>query len=369
MHKTVVLFLIGWVASAQAIVVENYTIAASAPPGLDWSHVYYYKGSSAVAVDDYWILTARHVADDGGTGSLTIDGTVYTQQEIINHPLADLALVRYDKALPGYYPLYTGDLLPQGEDPKLQVLMVGFGTMGSARNFSWTDNGDGRGTKRWGTQEMDRTDIQWYEVGGVTTKNSGFWMDFDLINTTYEAGTGEGDSGGGDFYNDGGVWKLAGINTLRSLIGGDYKATFAIAVDDYADWITETIPEPGTISLMGLSTIGLFLTRSKRRRKLAGSSVFPIRREHLCDIFFSMEEGEVGCGVLDDLTGLLQAVKTRLLPVWRKVHVWYKGLDQMVWNHMVVAHERKMARRIVTKAALKKKALDGFDAFLALIMK
>ena len=368
MNKITVLSLFGLVMQASAIVVEDYTVAEAAPSGLDWSFVYNYKNSSSVAVDAYWILTAKHVADDGGTGSLTIDGTVYTQQEIVYHDLADLALARYDKAFPGYYSLYTGDLLPQGEDPKLQVLMVGFGTMGSARNFSWTDNGLGKGTKRWGSQEIDRTDVRGYEVGGVPTLNTGFWMDFDLINTTYEAGTGEGDSGGGAFFNDGGVWKLAGINTQRSSIGGDYKATFAISMDDYADWITETIPEPVTTSMMGLGTFGLFLVRAGRRDKPAYRYFF--RRVSRCDLFF-IEEGKKSMWrfVLAYFTVQENRLKALGMPVWARASTWHKQLDRAFWNRMVVAHEHRIVRRQAFRTALKANALSRLDAFLARMMK
>ena len=152
------------------------------------------------------------------------------QQEIIFHSSADLALVLFDQVFPGSYPLYTGDLLPQGGDPLLSVLMAGYGTTGSTYPFYWTDNGSGRGTRRWGSQEINRTATRIYDLGGGTTINKGFWMDFDLANTPYEAGTGVGDSGGGVFYQDEGVWKLAGISTERSLIGGEYTATFAIGM-------------------------------------------------------------------------------------------------------------------------------------------
>ena len=101
-------FFLSLVLPVSAIVVQDYTLAEAAPAGLDWNYVYNYKGSSAVSVGEGWLLTAAHVADDGGDGSLTIGTTVYQQQQIEYHPNADLALVRYDKAFPGSYGLYTG---------------------------------------------------------------------------------------------------------------------------------------------------------------------------------------------------------------------------------------------------------------------
>ena len=248
-----ILFITG---SAPAIIVSDYSVATNAPVGLNWSYVYNYKNSSAVAVGSCWILTAAHVADDGGTGSLTISGTNYYQQEIIFHNTADLALVRYDKVLPGFYPFYTGSFpswFGIGKDKRLSVILVGFGNTGTVSATSWTDSGTGRGVKRWGSQKIDRTDTASYDVGGTTgsTTNSGVWMDFDSGNTANEAGVGFYDSGGGTFYNDGGTWKLAGINTTRS---GDpnFTSTFSISMPDYQSWATNVMNPTGDLDGDGI---------------------------------------------------------------------------------------------------------------------
>jgi len=130
------------------------------------------------------------------------------------------------------------------------------------------------------------------------------------------------------------------------------------------------IPEPGTMSMMGLSTIGLFFTRTIRRRKLLGRTLMPIRREHSCDVFddgtwanVADEEG------VDYLSVLLISVKTGCLNLWAVIHQVYMSVDKAFWNRMVAMHERKVARRTAMKRAVRKKALDAFDAFLAIVMK
>ena len=127
------------------------------------------------------------------------------------------------------------------------------------------------------------------------------------------------------------------------------------------------IPEPGTISLMSLSTISLFLTRTIRRRKLLGRSLLPVGCEHACDTFDERAVYEDAEG--DYLTELMQWSKASLFVIWSRVHTLYSRLDRIFWNRMVVSHARRVQRRNSFKASVKKKALGGFDAFLSLIMK
>ena len=129
---------------APAIVVSDYTIATNAPTGawnVNWDYVYRYKGSSAVAVGSHWLLTAAHVADDTASSTVVVNGTNYIQQEIIFHSAsddtehankADLALVRFDKEFPGYYPLYTTKTFPTSYSKRLNAVMVGYGVTGTA---------------------------------------------------------------------------------------------------------------------------------------------------------------------------------------------------------------------------------------------
>jgi hypothetical protein len=358
MIKTALLSVMGIVASASAIVVQDYTTAEAAPPGLDWSNVYNYKNSSAVAVGANWLLTARHVADDGGDGSVSVDGTVYNQQEIVFHPSlsADLALVRYDKTFPGFYPLYTDGLL---FSPKLNVLLVGYGTTGSVYDAGWTDNGSGRGTRRWGTQEIHVTAID------------GFYMTFGLADTVYEAGLGDGDSGGGVFYDDGGVWKLAGIITKRVRVDELYTSTFAIGMSDYADWIAVTIPEPAMIPLVGMGTLGLFLMRAGTRRKPQScGGLLPSRKVYTCDHFTLDPEMQRSRFRMQDLVIVLgDRLKTLLQSIEELICSRYRAYDRLFWNHMVAVHERRSARRKAAKIPLRRKALAWLDVCLERIMK
>ena len=247
-----------------AIITADNTMAETNPfgsTGLNWDYVYNYKNSSSVAVDPYWVLTAAHVADDAPSGNLTIGATTYVQQEIIFHDTADLALVRYDKALPGHYSLYTGTFPTysgHGPDSRLDAMLVGYGRVGTVYSTYYTETASGNGVKRWGTQKIDGSASADYDAGGTTgmTYNDGMAMLFDLGDSTYEAGVGIYDSGGGTFVNDGGTWKLAGINTVRYGTAPNYTGTFSVSASAYEPWITQTIPEPSTaIMLAGIAAL------------------------------------------------------------------------------------------------------------------
>ena len=239
---------------------------------MDWSYVYNYKGSSAVAVDSHWLLTAAHVADDGGDGLLTINGTNYYQQEIVFHlpsndpkhtARADLALVRFDKTFPGYYPLYTNNTFPTypgyGQDKRLKVVLIGYGVTGTVYSTyyttaAWNVSPNGSGVKRWGSNKIDGYAIADYTLPSTTTAttNDGMQILFTPGNTLYEAGVGVYDSGGGTFVNDNGTWKLAGINTVQYGGPTDFVGTFAVSIPAYAAWATNVINFAGDLDGDGL---------------------------------------------------------------------------------------------------------------------
>ena len=244
--------LFGACVDVQAIAVDDYSVAETNPAvagySLDWDYTYKYNGSSSVAVDHYWILTAGHVAT--GSETITIDGEVYTQQEFVKHsqvadpdgnPTADLALIRFDKAFPGYYLLH--DAIPQNTE----VLIVGYGFPGDVvmNLFSgyFTENNSGSRIRRWGTNKID----------GTNTVNNSKGFDSSISGTagssktTYEAGGNDKDSGSGYFYNDGGTWKLIGTTVGRySVAENEHTGNFAVATKYYVNWIKSVIVDYDT---------------------------------------------------------------------------------------------------------------------------
>ena len=260
-------------SSAPAIIVADYSVATNAPIdswNVNWDYVYKYKNCSSVAVGSHWLLTAAHVADDAGDGTILVNGTNYYQQEIVFHApandsehtnRADLALVRFDKEFPGYYPLYTNTFPTYhgGTDKRLNAVLIGYGVTGTVYSTyyttsAWNDSPNGSGIKRWGSQKIDGPVTEAYDLLSTTvgTVNVGLQMDFSQVDTTtYEAGAGVYDSGAGTFVNDGGAWKLAGINTAL-YSGPNYTGMFAVSVPAYKTWVTNVMNPTGDLNGNGI---------------------------------------------------------------------------------------------------------------------
>jgi hypothetical protein len=265
--KTSALYLIAGILfpfAGQAIITTNNTMAGTNPSGINgfnWDYVIKFNGSSSVAVDPYWLLTAAHVADDFGNTSVTVNGQTYNQVGEIYNPTADLALIQLDRALPGYYSIYTGTY-PTSSKNRLTGIMAGYGVTGTVVDqYNYTFNSTtGKGTERWGYNKIDG---QLNYIGGIGKTNSGFQMYFNTADTGLESGAGTGDSGGGVFVQDAGIWKLAGIMADVST-DGSQDSVLAVDAQDYSSWITQTVPEPSTgILLVG---VGLVLGAIRRLR-------------------------------------------------------------------------------------------------------
>lgn len=254
--------LLALVPYARGLAVADLATAEAAPSAtdsvftsFDWRGVYNYKGASAVAVDHYWLLTAAHVADDAGAGTLTVDGTLYTPQEVVYHaseddprgnPTADLALVRFDQPFPLYYLLAEAVLVDS------EVAICGFGFSGAVVSTSqeayFTQTGTVHNVRRWGSNRIDANEVLSY-TGPLplgTTENYGFRLSISTARanagaTAFEAGCNVYDSGGGMFAVEGGTWRLVGIMTQRYGAEPRFTGNFAVGVPHYADWIRATI--------------------------------------------------------------------------------------------------------------------------------
>jgi hypothetical protein len=167
----------------------------------------------------------------------------------------------------------------------------------------------------------------------------------------------------------GGAWNLSSTLMSAAVRSGDIPGNTYNSVG----LRIVAIPEPATMSLMSLSTLGMFIGRSLRRRRMLGKSLIPIGRERLCDSYCTLDEWENEHREVASEPDLLsiawELVQPRIQVAWAKTHDGYEKLDRKFWNYMVISHERRIAKRKAFRAAAKKNALNSLDAFLAKIMK
>lgn len=168
------------------IIAPQYFITAQhfGPQGSTFVHNGIFNGGADVVYNvDF--------SANGGLGYWDIAGT-------------DLRIVKVAEVFPYYAPLYTGS----GETG---LTMVTHG-MGGPRGDAILVSGDLQGwehsspdgTPRWGSNTV--SGIYTSVLGDLLTAS------FSASGTAEEATLSGGDSGGGVFVNDGGVWKLAGVN-------------------------------------------------------------------------------------------------------------------------------------------------------------
>ncbi len=243
---------------------------------MNWDYVYRTRAGTSVAISPFHLITAKHYTIVVGN-TFTIDGDEFEVVDTTSPPadsgqtlMPDLRILTLENnthpgvGLPGYYQLYTGGFT-SGQD----ILMVGTGKTGTDHTTYYMENAGSARMKRWGTNEYVSSIRKL--IDSLDADSDPDWstycirMNHNSSDTEYEAGYGDGDSGGGVFVEEDGIWKLAAIHLYRETGGieGRYNKSFAAPIPYYADWITETIPEPATVLL--LLAGGTVLTTRRRK--------------------------------------------------------------------------------------------------------
>lgn len=225
--------------------------------------------TSAVAVGPFWVMTARHtVGSSGNTGwKFKLDDypEEYRSVLVVRHPTDDIALVKVDKPLPGWYEPYSG-----GSDVGAIGTMVGYGNTGTWNGSQWQYT-NSYGTKRKGTNRM--TFQQFLDLGSV--RGTFLIGDFDGngIDTWGDGGPtqeevtlGGGDSGGPTLLLVSGEHKVIGIHSWVGNVSGgppppQYGSIWGdIRVAAYANFINSSMDQTAAVSdfevLRGLHLAG-----------------------------------------------------------------------------------------------------------------
>ena len=249
-----------------------------------------------MAISPWYVLTAGHnldtnddgVVDTGISISLSLNAgsnqsSVLSVSQFSLCPgftgflnpsvTKDLGLLRLSQPLPANVPVYPLWNMPLTVGQTFAI--VGYGQSGSG-DFGYSVSAS-LSTKRVGENVID----SFTQVAG---QNVVFIYDFDAPTTVGLVGgslgngvetiIGYGDSGSPLFLSSNGQYYLGGINTFTQGSGlglfGDQGG--GIPLYPYLDWIGSTagvaaVPEPTTISLLGIGLVVFAVGSIRRRRK------------------------------------------------------------------------------------------------------
>ncbi|MEO7099456.1 MAG: hypothetical protein ABI162_08850 [Luteolibacter sp.] len=160
-----------------------------------------------VPIAPFYFITAQHIG--GNIGDVfDFHGDSYTTIGVQNIPSTDLRVweVNHTKPFPTYSPVSSGIA-----DHGATAAMFGRGTQrgsevivsGESKGWQW---GPGDAVERWGRNTVANVSVFDPGLGEF------LYCDFDNPGVADECHLSAGDSGGGMFVLENGLWRLAGIN-------------------------------------------------------------------------------------------------------------------------------------------------------------
>jgi hypothetical protein len=177
----------------------NTTEPTGALAGSGWQYEGNFGAFLGTAIAPHYFVTAKHLGE--GPTEFFYHGVNYTIARSFADPGSDLRIFEVTETLPLYAPLYS-----RSDEVGQHLVVIGRGTQ---RGPGRIVNGQLRGWEYGASDSVQR----WGENDVASIVGGTLYVLFDQAGFPQEAHISSGDSGGAVFLSDGGVWKLAGINS------------------------------------------------------------------------------------------------------------------------------------------------------------
>jgi hypothetical protein len=182
----------------------NTTEPTGTLAGSGWQYEGLIGAFLGTAIAPHFFITAQHFGVQ--SSPFIYRGVNYTILQWFDDPSSDLRIYEVAEEFPDYAPLYS-----QKDEIGQHLVVFGRGTQrgsevisdGLLRGWEW---GAPDAVERWGESQVSDT------VSFGSTLGDMLYALFDSNGFPEEAHLSSGDSGGGVFLSDNGVWKLAGLN-------------------------------------------------------------------------------------------------------------------------------------------------------------
>ena len=193
--------------------------------GSGWQYEGKFGDFLGTTIAPHFFIAAKHTIIVPDT--FLLQGVNYTILGVFDDPESDLRICEVAETLPVYAPLFTGS-----DEVGHHLVVIGRGTQRGPENIfdglvrGW-DYGLSDLVQRWGENEVA-------SIKQIDSNGDMLYALFDEAGLPNEAHLSGGDSGGAAFLDDGGLWKLAGINYDIDVFysGSDGGGPFTAALYD-----------------------------------------------------------------------------------------------------------------------------------------
>ena len=199
-------FALLMVAAADGVILyrtddptANTTEPTGSLAGSGWQYEGNFGAFLGTAIAPHYFITAKHLGQV--SDKFVYHGVNYTIKGGFADPSSDLRIFEVTETLPNYAPLYS-----RSDEVGQHLVVIGRGTR---RGLGRIVNGQLRGWEYGSSDSVQR----WGENQVASIAEGQLSVLFDQAGFPQEAQLSGGDSGGAVFLNDGGIWKLSGINS------------------------------------------------------------------------------------------------------------------------------------------------------------